>query len=149
MYDGVNTDVIREILFRGCDKTYGIWVYGDLVRYAGGCQIWQSNRDGGKYNYIVDPTSIGQYTGLTDKNGVKVFEGDIVSTAKYGKENGGCNYNGSDTFRVVYEDGGYCLRTEWRRFNLRPDDGMVVIGNIYDAQTHEHGVSGETEKGGK
>ena len=68
----------REILFRGKTK-YGSWIIGDLLQYANTAQIW-TQEEHGKCNYIVDPATVGQFTGLTDKNKIpqKVFEGDIV-----------------------------------------------------------------------
>lgn len=123
---------MREILFRGIANTK--WVYGDLWHLNDGRVTVR--KDGELFPYEVIPETVGQYTGLNDKNGRKIFEGDIIKTKKYGKIIGHSNVRDFDIFVVIYDPAMFRLENTHRAFNLVGKCGKgidcEVIGNIHD-----------------
>ena len=125
---------MREILFRGKrirpDNDTGKieWVYGLYMTVYGTPNI--ELEDGRECD--VDAETVGQYTGLTDKNGTQVFEGDILKSKEYGRQQGDKNFSGYDIFEVRFVDGAYVIRNSDRLFYLLRGADKEVIGNIYD-----------------
>ena len=126
---------MREILFRGKRLSDGQWVVGNLFvpdRADAPTEICVGTNVV-RISYDVDLATVGQYTGVPDKRGKRIFEGDIIQTTKYGVDNGrGKNYSGKEKFAVQYADGTFTLENKLRRFCLRPDTDAEVIGNIWD-----------------
>ena len=115
----------REILFRGKLSHSGVWVEGNLIK----------DRNGNKYiipfnvfepdghhliidsdeAWRVDSETVGQFTGATDRNGKKVFDGDIIGPTDFG-------YDG-----VVYFDELIYVQCE-----CTISDDIEIVGNVYD-----------------
>lgn len=121
---------MREILFRGKRLDNDEWVEGfySTVYFGNGREPAIIPDEEFKWEpFRVNPETVGQYTGLTDKNGKKIFEGDIV---KYG--NSPClvvfeQRNGTAYFGIVISE------IETYGFgNYASPDVVEVIGNIYD-----------------
>ena len=128
---------MREIKFRGkLQKEYTPqgWVYGDLVKYVGNHYIMDDgcNWDILESGYKVIPETVGQFTGLLDKNGVKIFKGDLVSTDLERPYNivefmDGCFVFNCKDDEVIYFDIMQPLNTADKTLAYHE-----VIGNIHD-----------------
>lgn len=138
---------MREILFKGKRKDNGEWVYGAFVNARDIIDdqqksyiIWEAEYfTHGEFACVEEVflETVGQYTGLCDKNGTKIFEGDIVRVV--GNKNNHdwkfVNYSA----QIVYLDGGFCAFDgtfddySMRRYGLhREEFDLEVIGNIHD-----------------
>ena len=142
---------MRTIKFRGIGKRTGTWIYGNLIQLGGAYIISPIFN---KYEIVpdhstecalgfhedefdvIEPDSLGQFTGLLDKNGNEIYEGDIINmhTKRYGDE----------IFRIAYEDshlGVFALCTDdvysrfvcvfGKSYEYEPFY-CEVIGNIHD-----------------
>ena len=120
---------MREILFRGKRVDNGEWAYGDLLHCDDETEIYSESV--GKNGGYVVPETVGEYTGLTDKNGTRVFEGDIIDVA-YNPNYGGVAKERIGTFKVGFEDGRYVYEDGEGYFLFTESDEIIVIGNIHD-----------------
>lgn len=118
---------MREILFKAKRISDGKWIEGSLIVYPDQTTgiVYDIGDIEGMRKEVVRPETVCQYTGLTDKDGKKIFEGDILN------ENG-------EHFTVVYD-------SNWAKFKLQylhaiqyPEWNrgvlMEVIGSIHDGE---------------
>ena len=145
---------MREIIFRGKRLDNGEWVYGhfytqlylpDTIEEEWywfikpiGSESWVS--------YRVDPSTVGQYTGLKDKNGKRIFEGDIVkadngaqssiSVAKFGEYYPKLFFDMLDIccmgVQHINANGFYLESVKHEDMILFKSRHLVVIGNVHD-----------------
>lgn len=123
---------MREILFRGKRKDNGKWAYGYLyIRNDGQYEIsfYSKYFDFERFTYDVIPETVGQYIGLTDKNGKKIFEGDILKNIESDEIIDIC-YSGC-SFRYSYNNSIYGYGVDDIEEGILTDE-FEIIGNIYD-----------------
>lgn len=122
---------MREILFRGKRKDNSEWIEGSLFQWGNDAYILRDLAMNVKYEVI--PETVGQYIGMGDKNGIKIFEGDIL------------NYNPSfsviETYVIEFDSASFCHREIDCKFpaaftdcesGLGSGNYLEIIGNIHD-----------------
>lgn len=129
---------MREILFRG--KIGKGWVYGGYCKDSNGTYIMTNDLSISQHTKVTS-VSVGQYTGLQDINGVKIFEGDIVT---YKNLLGYDEYDSKPTARdeetitdvVTFKNGAFLPRPQYLYcedvYYAEKMCDFEVIGNIYD-----------------
>lgn len=113
---------MREILFRGKRKDNGEWVDGNLfVDEKGDKHEIILGYVNYRVGWEVDPETVGQYIGIKDVRGNKIFEGDVLASTTKGKQP-------KTKVLLVISDIRKCTNTEMWVHGMK----FAVIGNIHD-----------------
>ena len=143
---------MREILFRGKRIDNGEWVYGSfcmdaIEQFNGLCGVdgfirLYDKAKGKMQTYEVDRETVGQYTGLKDKNGKRIFEGDMIKPFVDEIDKMVVEFHRGQFLLCLYRERGYMAEYGWEeegnygcfeaeRLSSYGDD-IEIIGNITD-----------------
>lgn len=138
--------LMRNFLFRGKKTTDGGWVCGGLVKDGDDAYIVKISDKGIPTGHIVPevkfeawqvkPETVGQFTGFCDRQGIQIYEGDIVDVCYHGNDTDepctGYVYWDNDWFISYSESLKECERFDDADYLITFADSLRIMGNVYD-----------------
>lgn len=112
---------MRTIKFRGKNTGSGRWIHGAYI--PPDCTFWREPSIANlNHRYVIKPESLGQFTGLCDREGKEIYEGDIVKRIIHPELCG----------QVIFGSSGWVVECGSNEFEINYFGSVKVIGNVFD-----------------